>query len=124
MAHGTWLGRGWSGPSAATNITQLKPDPLPHAPTLPLGNAIHPYTAIQPPSRLGLGDLLETTDGGADSGGGSSAEGVGTTGVLLGAALALPDADGGALDGVLMSAEVGSGSVPCRRRGRRSGSAG
>jgi hypothetical protein len=61
----------------------------------------------------------------------AGAEGVGTAGVLLGAALALPDANSGALDGVLGNRSVSvlcgggcEGSSPCRTRGKRNASAG
>jgi hypothetical protein len=50
---------------------------------------------------LDLGNLAETADGGADSGGGSRGDGVSTTSQGLLAALALPDTDSGTLDSVL-----------------------
>lgn len=78
---------------------------------------IHPYT--QPRTqRLGVGDLTETADGRTDSGSRRGAENVGTTSVLLVAALALPDADGGALDGGLGLALFYSSAHLAARRAR------
>lgn len=54
-----------------------------------------------PSSHLNLRDFSETTDGRAGGSGGGCGDGVGTTGNSLLAALALPDTNSLALDGVL-----------------------
>ena len=55
---------------------------------------------------LRIGDFTQTTNGRANSGSRGGAKGVGSTGVDFAAGLALPDTDGGTLDGVLLVSSI------------------
>lgn len=105
----------YTTPSSSASHTPLGPFACPPLLPPPIPTRVWKcYTSDQhTPSKtcLGVDDLTETTDGGADGAGRRGGEDVSAAGVLLSAALALPDTDSGALDGVLAARGAGVARV-------------